>query len=239
MRRFYAPQDSFANGVVRLSHEETRHLRDVLRLRKGDEVNVFDGAGNEFSATITSIDKRSADLSITEEVSPTAPESPLDLTVAAAVLPGEKFDLVVQKMVELGVNKLIPLATIRSEVKIKDAGKRVTRWRRIVMEATKQCGRAGLMTVEEPAPLADIFQRFGASDVLFFSERDGSQLGIKTRPNHLVIVFGPKGGWDDAELELAHANRASVVTFGGRILRAETAAIGITAILQHQFGDMR
>jgi len=238
MRRFYAPPESFTDGRVRLSEDETRHLRDVLRLPVGDEINVFDGEGREFTCRIEQIEKRVSDVSIIGEVSPTAPESTLDLTVAAAVLPGEKFDLVVQKMVELGANRLIPLSTIRSEVKIKDAGKRLTRWRRIVMEATKQCGRAALMTVEEPVSLSDIFLELSGSEMLFFSERDGNGLDITTPAKRLAIVFGPKGGWDDAELELARASGASIVTLGGRVLRAETAAIGITAILQHRLGDM-
>jgi 16S rRNA (uracil1498-N3)-methyltransferase len=111
LRRFYAPRENFKDKTVRLDFEQTRHLRDVLRLRQAEKVQVFDGEGKEFSCEIETIGKKETLLKVIEEVLPTAPESVLDLTLAIALLKGEKFDLVVQKAVELGITKVIPLNT--------------------------------------------------------------------------------------------------------------------------------
>ncbi len=238
MRRFYAPVSSFSDGGVTLNEDETRHLRDVLRLHVGDEVSVFDGTGREFRSTIASIEKRSSKLLIVGEMQPASPESPLDLTIAPTVLSGERYDLIVQKAVELGVSYLIPLTTLRCEVKLKDAAKRLDRWRRIALEATKQCGRAKLMEIGDPKTFAELCSDSTNSTVIMFSERDGNDFSTVTPANKITALFGPKGGWDDTELDLAGKNGVNVVTLGGRILRAETAAIALTAILQHRFGDV-
>lgn len=238
MRRFYAPVNSFTKAGVTLNEDETRHLRDVLRLRIGSDVSVFDGMGREFMATISLIGKRSSELGIFKEIEPASAESPLDLTIAAAVISGEKYDLMVQKAVELGVNKLIPLITMRCDMKVKDAARRLERWRRIAMEATKQCGRAKLMRITEPLGFAELIANSIAKDVVVFSERDGLNFSSIKPDKRITALLGPKGGWDNTELDAAVEQGIKIVTLGGRILRAETAAIGITAILQHRFGDI-
>jgi len=238
MHRFYAPPDNFKSDVVTLDADETHHLRDVLRLKAGDEVSVFDGVGREFRCAVREIKKDSSSLTIVEETAPVSPESPFSLTVAATVLNGERYDLIIQKAVELGVVSLIPLHTIRCDVKPKDAARRLNRWRRIALEATKQTGRARIMQIEEPAEFSRVIQPDGSSLVLF-SERGGDGFSTIQADKSMTVLFGPKGGWDDLELETARSLGVRIVTLGGRILRAETASIAITAILQHQFGDLR
>ena len=239
MRRFFAQAGSISDGVVALGPEETRHLRDVLRLRTGDEIAVFDGEGNEYSARIELLQKTAATASIIAKIHPSAPESPLALTLASVAIPGDKYDLIIQKAVELGVTRFIPLSSIRAEVKLKDLPKRISRWERIVLDAAKQCGRATLMAISEPRNVTDLLlepQLKGAK--VFFSERDGSRLPELVKPGAISLVIGPKGGWDDSEIENARQAAFSVVTLGGRIMRAETAAIALTAIVQHRFGDI-
>lgn len=238
MRRFFAPINSFIDNVVTLDADETRHLRDVLRLHVGDEVSVFDGAGKEFACTIRDIGKRETTLSANKEIEPSSPESPFAITIAATVLNGEKYDLIVQKAVELGVTKLIPLITIRCDVKQKDAARRLERWRRIAMEATKQTGRAKLMEIAEPADFDRLLNELKDESVVLFSERDGHDFTTIAADKKITALYGPKGGWDDVELKMAAEHDINIVTLGGRILRAETAAIAITAILQHRFGDL-
>ncbi len=239
MRRFFATPDQFENNEVVLDDGETRHLRDVLRLGTGDIVRVFDGAGKEFECCVKEVKKKRSLLHVLAEVEPSALESPLPLTLAAAVTPAEKFDLVVQKAVELGVFELQPLISSRTEVKFDAASKRTGRWTKIVFEASKQCGRAHLMKVNPPKHLHDLFTSESRnSNILFFSERDGERkLPVRLYPAATIVV-GPKGGWDDREIENARASNWSIVTFGGRILRAETAAIALTSIVQHRFGDL-
>jgi 16S rRNA (uracil1498-N3)-methyltransferase len=238
MRRFYAPKLNLSDTAVSLDADETRHLRDVLRLSAGDEVSVFDGSGAEYACVITAVSKKSAELAVKHAVEPASPESPFEITLAATVLNGEKYDLVVQKAVELGVYKLVPLQTIRGDVKTKDAAKRLTRWRRIAMEATKQCGRARLMEVTDPLPFEEMIAGRQGETVVMFSERDGVSFDQLKAEKNITAMIGPKGGWDDSELELAREKGVSVITLGGRILRAETASIALIAILQHRFGDL-
>ena len=239
MRRFFADPDSFSDGVVTLDGNEARHARDVLRLRAGDEIAVFDGIGNEYAARLEEVGKTGAVASVTGRLEPSAPESPLAITLASVVIPGDKYDLIVQKAVELGVVRFIPLSSIRSEVKLKELHKKMVRWQRIALDAAKQCGRATLMSIEAPQNVGDLLSGASADETkIFFSERGGEALPELTSPSSLTVVIGPKGGWDDQEIEAAAQNQFSVVTLGGRIMRAETAAIAITAILQHRFGDI-
>ena len=239
-RRFYAPTDRFAGAAVELDEDETRHLRDVLRLKVGDEANVFNGEGREFACRIETTEKRKSKLSILKEVRPASPESPLDLTLAAVLLKGDKLDGVVQKAVELGVNRFIPMTSARCDVKAAEPSKRAARWRRIAMEATKQCGRARLMHIEDVVDLGELVDRTNGEDLMriHFSERDGESFDAVGGAKKILAFIGPEGGWDDAEIEKAAAAGIRSITFGGRILKADTAAISIASILQHRFGDI-
>jgi 16S rRNA (uracil1498-N3)-methyltransferase len=239
MRRFFAPRSKFSGHTIVLDGDESRHLRDVLRLKSGDEIHVFDGEGREVSCRIDLIAKNEITLHLNHEVEPTASESPLDLTIAAAVLKGEKFDLVVQKTVELGVTTFVPLLTKRGDVKISNAEKKLDRWRKIALEAAKQSGRARLMEIPGTFDLPTFLDAYKESGYLImFSERGGDNLASVKPAKKITALIGPEGGWDDSEIEAAREKGGSVVTLGGRILRAETAAISIAAILQHRFGDM-
>lgn len=242
MRRFYSPPDRIVNGKVVLSAEETRHLRDVLRLRVGNEASVFDGLGREFLTKVETISKNDATLAVVCEIPPSSLESELDITLAAAILPGEKYEITVQKAVELGVQKLQPLYTKRCEVKPGGSGRKLERWQKIAVESAKQSGRAQLMEIVEPVDIAEFLEISRSENkdrsLVFFSERNGEAFNSVKANKKITAVFGPKGGWDDAELASAKSAGFSIITFGGRIMRAETAAIAITAILQHRFGDL-
>jgi len=248
-RRFYTPQAAFAPDELSatLGPEETRHLRDVLRLESGDEVYVFNGAGREFKCAVEVIARDSTKLRVVSEVPPARPESPLDLTIAIALLKGEKFDLAIQKLTELGVNQISPVITERADVRLKDshdAEKRVTRWRRIALEAAKQTGRAFLPEILAPVRLSVLLEgSVGSVPRLMFAERSGTSLAEATNifvepPAEIVALVGPEGGWADEEIELAGRGGWKIVTLGGRILRAETAAIVVASLLQHRFGDL-
>ena len=236
IRRFFA--QNIQESTVLLDESETRHLRDVLRLKTGDAANVFDGDGNEYECVVERIEKRKSELRIIRPVEPTAPESKLDLTLCASVLKSDKTDVAIQKAVELGVNRFVPMITARCDVKAKAAANRVDRWRKIVLEASKQCGRARLMRVEDVSTLEDQIRDGGAGKLMFFSERDGEELRVSEKPTAIIAFLGPEGGWDDSEIELARESGAAVITLHGRIMKADTAAIAISAILQHKFGDL-
>ena len=247
-RRFYAPPEAFDrhSRTVDLEADEARHLREVLRLKPGDEVYVFDGAGKEFHCTIDSSRRDVAHLRVLEEVTAARPESPLQLTLAVALLKSDKFDLVVQKATELGVAGLVPVQTKLADIKLRDesdANKRLVRWRRIALEAAKQSGRALVPEVNAPVSFPDLISAQASKHYkVIFSERDGlplESLDRESDPHSMTALVGSEGGWADAELDEATTAGWKVITLGGRTLRAETAAITVTALLQNLFGDLK
>ena len=220
-----------------LAADEARHLREVLRLKPGAGVSVFDGEGKEFRARVAQVRRDFAELEVEDQIEPARPESPLRITLAVALLKGEKFDLVVQKATELGVTKIVPLITRYADIKLRDesdAHKRVARWQRIALEAAKQSGRAVVPEVSLPVVVGSVF----SEGCLFFSERGGHGL-TQTKTDQITAIIGSEGGWSDEELDEARTAGAEIVTLGGRILRAETAAIAVAALLQHRFGDLK
>lgn len=264
-RRFYAPPEAFApdGASVKLAREETLHLRNVLRLKAGDEAFVFDGEGREYAclvggdSTAGRVRAETLTLEVRARVEPERAESPLDLTLAVALLKGEKFDLVVQKATELGVWRIVPVETKRADVRLnrhegRETTDRVSRWRRLALEAAKQSGRARLPEVSAPVAFASLLEAeaaagaargAGAARHLFFTERGGRGLVETTgawteRPAKLTALVGAEGGWDDEEIARAVAAGWLAVTFGGRVLRAETAAIVVAGLLQHLCGDL-
>ena len=248
-RRFYAPRIAFApdSDTITLSADEARHARDVLRLGRGDEVFVFDGEGREYRCVIADIASRSMTLTVAEDTEAAKPESPLDLTLAVALLKGEKFDLVVQKATELGVTRLAPVITARADVRIRepqDAVRKAERWQRIALEAAKQCGRARLMQVKPPTNLDEFFRSITNVQLkVMFTERDGGSVDVafETKPEFksVVALVGSEGGWTENEISEARKHDWKLVTLRGRTMRAETAAIVAATLLQNRFGDLK
>jgi 16S rRNA (uracil1498-N3)-methyltransferase len=231
-----------------LAADEARHLRDVLRLERGAEVFVFDGLGHEYRCVVEDSARGPVQLIIREEVSAARPESSLRLALAVALLKGEKFDLVVQKATELGVSGIVPLLTKQADVRLRDeqdGARRRTRWQRIALESAKQSGRALVPTIAAPRRFASLMASAESGGWrVMFTEREGCGLlaaieragaGVAAA----TALVGPEGGWADEEITQARDAGWSLVTLGGRTLRAETAAIAITALLQHLLGDLR
>jgi 16S rRNA (uracil1498-N3)-methyltransferase len=246
-RRFFAPPGAFDSQQPRvtLTADEARHLRDVLRLRRDDIVHVFDGRGKEFRCVVFQVTRTNVELEVLEPSDPASAESPLDLTLVLALLKGEKFDLVVQKATELGVNRIVPMLTKHADIHLRDASdsqKRVERWQRIALEAAKQSGRAVVPDVGQPIPFSELIQRGDGMCRLMFSERGGISMAEhpQSHPHaQIVSLIGSEGGWSDEEIEQARDAGWEIITLGGRILRAETAAIATTALLQHRYGDVK
>ena len=249
-RRFYAPTSAFGadQKSVTLAADEARHARSVLRLQPGDEVFVFDAEGHEYRCAIANLTQSSATLDVIEKVEPARPESQLNLMLAIALLKGEKFDLVVQKATELGVTAIVPVLTNRADVRIRNAQeslKKLARWQRIALEATKQSGRARLLKVNEPVTFDSLIATPAEDGELrlMFAERDGGTFAeltsnFRSPPTSLLALVGAEGGFSDEEIAQARAARWNIITLGGRTLRAETAAIVVAALLQHRWGDL-
>jgi len=242
--RFYAPPTQFTTTTVSLNEDEAHHLSRALRLGEGDHVFVFDGSGNEWECEVARIGKREVELNLLRQLTG-AVESPLDLTLAQALVKGDKFDWIVQKATELGVTRIAPLGAEHSDVRWAEerAEQKLQRWRRISLEALKQCGRRRLVEICEPAPFNGFCESARQTPCLIFSERGGQSLrevSVKL-PNvaQLSVCVAPEGGWSERELQKAEANSFIAVHLGSRILRTETAAIAAVTLAQHLFGDLR
>jgi len=234
-RRFFVPE-LLTESEPEIRGPEAHHLRDVLRLKPGDEIVLFDGRGHCYRARLTRVDRRSARAERLEPLP--ALESPLALTLAAAVPKGDGFERIVQKVTELGASEIIPLVSARTTAASRRsfAGK-LSRWQRVAAEACKQCGRSAISRVAEPIDfhrLLRLERDFGARLLL---HPGGGPLAAGSAPHSCLIAIGPEGGWSEAEVEAAAAAGFRAWGLGPRILRSETAAIAATALLQSAWGD--
>lgn len=242
--RFYTSPAAIECDHLRLDASESHHLRHVLRLPPGATVWVFDGLGNEYSCRVEGFERAQARLSILERTQP-AVESPLALTLAQGLTKGEKFDLIIQKATELGVRRVVPLLTARtasSGVQSVSPG-RLQRWRRIALEASKQCGRTRLMDIAIPVAWSQFLKEL-PQPALLFSERGGRSLSDWQPPSptgelSICLIIGPEGGWQPQEIAAAEVAGAVPVSIGPRILRTETAAIVAISLVQFLWGDLK
>ena len=236
-RRVQLPAESFAGGRARLTPGARHYLIDVLRLEEGAALEVFDGAGGVYAATLGP----GEELALGPRRQ--APPPGARVWLAFALAKGEKCDWVVQKATELGVERLLPFAAERSVVRLeaKRAAERTRRWQRIAAEAARQSGRSEVPAVEAPVALAEVLGRAPEPLVrLLFHPEGGAPLAELARPGvpgYLALV-GPEGGLTPAEVQACLAAGARLASLGPRVLRAETAAIVAAALLQHRAGDL-
>jgi 16S rRNA (uracil1498-N3)-methyltransferase len=242
MPRVYIPQERITSERIALQSKETRYILTVLRLGPGDEVTVFDGAGNEYRTELTEDEERGIYLTIQEEMRP-ARESPLQITLGQALLKGERMKFVIQKATELGVNRITPLVTSRTIPLVEGEREslRIERWQRIAQEAAKQSGRTMVPQIETIRELADFLtQTAGARIMLWEGEPTPLREVVKKIDAQagITLLVGPEGGFAEEEVTAAQAQGFLVAGMGQRVLRAETATLSILSIIQHLFGDL-
>jgi 16S rRNA (uracil1498-N3)-methyltransferase len=244
VHRFYAP-DFASSGEVALSDEEGQHVSRVLRLRVGDVVAIFDGAGREALARIASVTSRRVMVQIIEPRD-AAPEPRVAVTLAQALLKSDKMDRVIRDAVMLGVSAVQPFVSRRTEVPLKVASKggRQNRWDRTVISSIKQCGRAVVPPVYEAKEFGELLQSTAGETRLMFVEpgtgRDVAEMTSLEgqRPASAIVLVGPEGGWDPHEVKDAAAAGVTLLSFGGRVLRADAAAAAVIPVLRYIWRDL-
>lgn len=237
--RFHVPEAAPGARVV-LPEHSAHHARDVLRLREGAAVRLFDGAGAEFEAVLDSVSRKGVSARITGRAEPRA-ESPLRVVLAVSPLRGDRMELVVQKATELGVAEIRPVITARTDAAARPAlqGSRQERWDKVASGAAEQCGRAVVPLVAPTTTLGALLEQPFAGLKLFFLERSApSTLTALPRPAEVLMLVGPAGGWEDAEIGRATAAGFVAAGLGPRILRAETAALAAVSAVQVLWGDL-
>jgi len=244
MPRFYVPRPRFEKGMLRVEGSEVRHIRRVLRLRAGDEIVIFDGSGKEYHGLI--VDEGVTFVLIkVDSISSSKKESPLEITLAQSLLKGEKMDLLIQKATELGVKKIIPFFSIRSvplAEKTKNQ-KRHHRWEKIVIEASKQCGRGIIPEITLAQGYSEMLQTVSSNSLrLILWEKEGDRLkdilGSHKGKKEVFFIVGPEGGLAQEEVAQAKEKGFLPISFGERILRSETASLCLLSILQYEWGDI-
>jgi 16S rRNA (uracil1498-N3)-methyltransferase len=246
VHRFFAPNLDPGDEAVTLPRDESEHLTRVLRLGAGDMVAVFDGRGHEFTARVVRADHRDARVQIVSRVDAAA-EPGVALTLAQAVLKGDKMDDIVRDAVMLGVRAVQPLVTTRAETTVAALarGARPDRWRRVALASVKQSGRAVLPEIRRPLTLEAYLDDPAAALVLMLVEPGAnadveplSVLRAERAPQDASILIGPEGGWVEEEWTSARARGARLMSLGRRTLRADATPVAAISVLQFLWGDL-
>lgn len=243
MNRLLLPPQGLESGEVVVRGESLSYLRDVLRLRPGAPVEVFDGAGAVFPATLLRYEGDGAVLELGEREE--RPFLGVRVTLYQGLPKADKLELVVQKAVELGAVRLVPVVTERSIVKLdpKKAEERVVRWQRIADEAARQCGRADTMQIAPVVTLRELLSQpapDGERRLVLDEEERLRRLRdtMASRTHSWGVFVGPEGGLARHEVQSLAGAGFLPVTLGPRILRTETVGLAVLSILQHALGDL-
>lgn len=239
MSRFFVPPFTGETAVV--TGQDAHHIARVLRMRVGDELTLCDGAGTDYVCRITSIDDREVAADVLYR-RPSESEPTVAVTLYQGLPKSEKMDLIVQKCVEIGVVRIVPVAMARSIVKLNtaDGEKKRDRWQKIAASAAEQSGRGIVPEVTAPISFKQLLSAAKSENVVTFYEGGGEPLSalVDTETKQLSIVIGPEGGFDAEEIERLREAGARVATLGKRILRCETAPLVALAVVMQLTGNM-
>jgi len=230
--RFYCPGPLAAGATIDLPEAVAHHALRVLRLRPGEAIALFDGTGGEYPARLA-VEGKTARAAL-GEFDPREAEPPTRITLVQGLPGGDKMDWIVEKAVELGAHRIVPVAARRSVLQLSGArlDKRLDHWRRVARAACEQCGRNRLPQVDAPLSLADWLATAQGPQLLCDPAAEAglpAALAALAPADGLTLLVGPEGGWSDEELESARRHGARPVRLGDRVLRTETAGLALLA----------
>jgi len=246
MHKFFVPKDSIVDNVAIIDGEDVKHIYRVLRLKVSDKVSINNSNGKEYIGEITLIDKKQVIINLLQE-NPINNESPIDVYLFQGLPKSTKMDLIVQKNTELGVKAVTPVITERVVVKteLKDL-KKVDRWNRIALEASKQSKRSLVPQINAPIDFENLLAQLKNMDLVVVPYENEEGYGIKKTVQNIgekhiakaAIVIGPEGGFEDYEILKLKEIGAEIVTLGPRILRTETAGFTCLSLIMYELGDL-
>jgi 16S rRNA (uracil1498-N3)-methyltransferase len=245
MHRFYVAPQYWNPDALILRDSEAHHARDVLRLKRGDRVAVFNGRGREITAEIVDLTKNDVWLRRLQETE--TPPLHARIVLGQAIPKGKNMDLIVQKAVEIGAADIAPLISERTIVDLdeKEAEQKREKWQQIAIEAAKQCGQNWLPQVRLPQKLEGFFSQGGSFDLQLIGSLQTDAIHLKRilsdyatqhrdRPRSVLMMVGPEGDFTPAELAFAKTHGCQPITLGPIILRVETAAIYCLSVLSYE-----
>lgn len=228
-------KDISGNIIEVRDKNDINHLKNSFRIKEDDIIRAVDGE-NEYICRVQTIEKKEIFLEITEKK--VAQEDGVEITAGISVIKNDKMELTIQKLTEVGVDKIIPLETKRTIVKLNE---KKDKWDVISKEAVKQCQRTKFLKIENLTKLKDIdFSKYDLIIVPYECEEDKKLKtlfkNLTTNPKKILYIIGPEGGFDTEEIEfLKSIEKTNIVTLGRNILRAETASIVVGGILINEF----
>ncbi len=245
MRRFFLRKEQIRSHEAALTGPDVRHIRTVLRLGDGDELILFDGEGSEYRARIVDSTPQKITLLILHQYCAVS-ESPVEITIAQALLKARKMDRIIRQLTELGAFAFIPFRAQRSVPRLepKRLAARKQRWENIARESLKQCGRFRTPNVGPLISFRELMSSPRPYDlnIIFHNDQPGLEPWFcptgKRGIRKVLALVGPEGGFTDEEVALARQAGFTCASLGPRILKSDTAAIAAATILQHSLGDM-
>jgi 16S rRNA (uracil1498-N3)-methyltransferase len=234
--RFWVSASQLAGTEVRFTPTQAHQMRNVLRLRPGAQVHVFDGL-TLHDHVVELVDVNTGRI---VGQAAQAPEPRTRVVAYPALLQRDKFETVLQKLTEVGVAAIAPVMTARSLVRTAPDAGRLERWTAIVREAAEQCGRGRIPTLLPTSDMADALHRAEGTRLVAYEQERHHTLGeaLAQRPECVALFVGPEGGFTSDEVDCARRAGAQAVTLGPRVLRAETASPLLAALVLYQLGDL-
>jgi 16S rRNA (uracil1498-N3)-methyltransferase len=245
LRRFFLKNKSVIDQASSMGGSDAKHIRTALRMKPGDRLVVFDGQGNDFEAEIEAITSNEIKIVPLKKVQMNT-DSPVQISIAQAMLKGKKMDLLARQITELGITRWIPFISERTVPMLKSdkQNKRLQRWQTIMIESLKQCRRSKLPQIDPVVSFEQALAAGSSEDFkLIFWEEESQSLRdvLKTAPKackNVFAVLGPEGGFSEAEVNTAKSLNYHSASLGPRILKAETATVTVCSVLQYYFGDL-
>ncbi len=245
MRYFFIEKSTIRDRKAVITGSDAKHIKTVLRLNPGDRIGLHDGTGTEYEARIDAISRGRIIVSILRGY-PSSAESPVQITVAQALLKDRKMDGLIRQLTELGITGWIPFIASRSVPRPdkRRFSARMARWQSITREALKQCRRGRAVEIHQVLSLEEVLSLRETFDlkIIFYEgaiqslKADAYRTGEPIRT--ILLILGPEGGFTDHEIERAEAEGFVLTGLGPRILKAETATIAACSLIQYLFGDM-
>ncbi len=237
-RFFVAP---FQGDTTVITGQDAHHIARVLRMQVGETVTLCDAHGIDYQCEITTITDGEVRVAVRERT-PSATEPHTSVTLYQGLPKSEKMEWIIQKCVEIGITRIVPVAMSRCVVKLdsKDAAKKQARWQKIAAGAAEQSGRGIIPEVSLPISFADMLRETKEANTITFFEGGGEALTalVDDTTRHVSIVIGPEGGFALQEIEQLQQNGARIATLGKRILRCETAPIVALSVIMQLTGNM-
>ena len=238
--RIFTNSPLAVGSQCQLDDNAANHVGRVLRMQAGQALQLFNGDGQDYRATITEAGKKHVQVEV-QEAAENETESPLRVVLAQTLSKGDRMDYAVQKAVEMGVSEIVPLTTERCDVKLKGdrEDKRLRHWQQVAISAAEQCGRARVPEIQPVMTVQQWLEHAQACDLrLVLHHRTEQSLNTLEKPSSIALMIGPEGGLTAEEIALAESRGFLPVALGPRVLRTETAPVAAIALCQWLWGDI-